>query len=135
MNFILNKIKRHKEASKLKSQIKEITQLLLAVEMNRESPEPLDTFSFPDYRWLKDQRPKEEWLEWETVGMAGKYHLRMVHQIRGTLVIVKLNDETVIAYVSDKMQRGYTGLGIQDLIYNASEIPSVLEELKATFNS
>ncbi|ELP5898622.1 hypothetical protein QTV49_000496 [Vibrio vulnificus] len=131
MNFIINKFKHRKEAS----QLKEIIKLLLDVEMKRESPEPLDTYSFPDWRWLQADDPKEQWIEWATVGMVGKYHLKMVHQVSGTLVIIELHDEAVMSYVSDEMQREIFGLGVQDLTYVASEIPSILEELKATLST
>ncbi len=127
----LTKVKVGKETSKSKSLLKEITQLLLAVEMKRESPMPLETYSFPDWRWLQPDEPNTQWVQWATVGEAGRYHLKMVHLSHGTIVSISLNDKTVMSYATDVVQMGGFSLGVQDLVYLESELPAILEDLKS----
>ncbi|EOX3117623.1 hypothetical protein ACPFMY_000462 [Vibrio cholerae] len=127
----LTKNKLGKENSKTKPLLKEITQLLLAVEMKRESPKPLDTYSFPDWRWLAPDEPKTQWIQWTTEGVVGRYHLKMVHLCRGTVVTISQNDKTVMSYATDVIQmRGFSS-GVQDLVYLESELPAILEDLKS----
>ncbi|ELP5898623.1 hypothetical protein QTV49_000497 [Vibrio vulnificus] len=129
MLLLIRKLLQYKSSLKLKEQRNYITELLLDIEINRESPEPLKTYSYPDFRWLRGEIPKELWSEWVTEGQIGQYHISMIHQKRNTKVEVSNEETIVLSYISDKAQSRHFNFDNQFLITNEEDIEPLLQEL------
>ena len=114
-----------KRRKKIFSDFKPLRNIIRKMDGERHAPEPLDTHAFPDWRWLREDDPKSEWLQWQSSGKVGGYYIDVCHMVAATLVrIYEGVDDTgapVVMYCDDYYQRHDFGQGVFDLEIHSHE--------------
>ncbi|WP_210498490.1 hypothetical protein [Vibrio crassostreae] len=127
-----------KRKNKIFSDFEPLRDIIRKMDGERHAPEPLDTHSFPDWRWLREDDPKSKWLQWKSSGKFGCYYIDMCHLVEATLVrIYEGEDDTgepVVMYCDDFYQCLNYGQGVFDLeVHNHKAILKIIELLKGLY--